>query len=69
MEEHAEDPSGHANVSEEHVVFPQRIGGRNAIAKARKSGVMGEEVEEGEDDTEGFLHAEESVKGPFPVEL
>lgn len=30
---------------------------------------MGEEVEEGEDDAEGFLHAEETVEGPFAVEL
>jgi len=28
-----------------------------------------EEVEEGEEDGEGFLHAEEAVKGPFSVEL
>ena len=31
--------------------------------------VVGEEVEEGEDDAEGFLHAEETIEGPFAVEL
>lgn len=30
---------------------------------------MGEEVKEGEEDREGFLHAQESVEGPFSVEL
>lgn len=30
---------------------------------------MREEIEEGEEDGEGFLHAEEAVEGPFPVEL
>lgn len=30
---------------------------------------MREEIEEGEEDGEGFLHAEESVEGPFSVEL
>lgn len=30
---------------------------------------MREEVEEREEDREGFLHSQETVKGPFPVEL
>ena len=30
---------------------------------------MCEEVKEGEEDREGFLHAEETVEGPFAVEL
>ena len=31
--------------------------------------VVGEVVEEGEDDGEGLLHAQEAVEGPFAVEL
>jgi len=31
--------------------------------------VMSEEIEQREDYREGFLHAEESVKGPFAMEL
>lgn len=31
--------------------------------------LMREEVEEGEEDGEGFLHSQETVKRPFPVEL
>lgn len=31
--------------------------------------VVGEEVEEGEEDAEGLLHAQEAVKGPFAVVL
>lgn len=30
---------------------------------------MGEIVEEGEEDGEGFLHAHVAIEGPFPVEL
>jgi hypothetical protein len=30
---------------------------------------MSEEVEEGEEDAEGFLHAQEAVEGPFAVVL
>ncbi len=30
---------------------------------------MGEKVEEGEEDREGLLHAQETVEGPFAVEL
>jgi hypothetical protein len=31
--------------------------------------VMSEKVEQRENDGKGFLHAEETVKGPFSVEL
>ena len=31
--------------------------------------VMSQEVEQGEDDGEGLLHAQEAVEGPFAVEL
>ena len=31
--------------------------------------MVGEEVEEREEDGEGLLHAKEAVEGPFPVEL
>lgn len=30
---------------------------------------MGEEIEEGEDNGEGLLHAHEAIEGPFAVEL
>ena len=31
--------------------------------------VVGEKIEQRKDDGEGFLHAEETVEGPFAVEL
>ena len=41
----------------------------DGFAKFSYTPVVGEVVKEAEDDRERFLHAEESVKRPFPVEL
>jgi len=69
MENHAEDPARHAEVREADVVFSKGVGGGDVGVYFLEAVLVREEVEEGEEDGEGFLHAEEAVEGPFAVEL
>jgi hypothetical protein len=69
VEDHAEHPAYHPKVCQENIVFAHRIGGRYARGNFREAILVGEEVEEREEDGEGLLHAEEAVEGPFPMEL
>lgn len=69
MKYHAEDPTCHPEVCEHDIVFAHRVGGWDIGGDFRKTVLVREEVEEGEEDGEGLLHAEEAVEGPFAVEL
>lgn len=69
MEDHAEGPTGEADVSKPKVVSPQRIGRRYLIAELLHAPMMRKVVEEREDDTKGLLHAHEAVERPFTVKL
>lgn len=69
MENGAEGPANHADVGEVDVVFTQRVGLRDELADLVEALVVGGVVEDGEDDGEGLLHAEDAVEGPFAVEL
>ena len=57
VEEHAEQPAREAAVAEGEVVFAERVLGRDVRAQLLDAVVVGEVVEEGEDDGEGLLHA------------
>lgn len=57
MEEHAEGPACQPKVSEQKVVFSERVGCWDLLAELCHAVIVGEEVEEGEDDREGLLHA------------
>lgn len=69
MEDHAEDPARQAEIAEHDVVFPQGISRGDLGADLGETVVVGEEIEEGEEDRGRFLHAEEAVKRPFAVVL
>lgn len=69
MEHHTRDPAQHSKIAQPHIVFPQFIAWRNGLTDLFKTLVVPEEVEEGEDDGERLLHAEDAVKGPFAMEL
>jgi len=69
MKNHAEDPSRHIEPCESDVVLAQRVGGGDIRSYFSEAIVMSEEVKEGEEDRERFLHAQKSVERPFAVEL
>ena len=69
MEDHAKHPACHPDVAERDVVSAERVGGGYTFVDLRKAIAVREEVEEGEEDGEGLLHAQEAVEGPFAVEL
>jgi hypothetical protein len=69
MEHHAERPAREVHVAEPQVVFAQRVICGYLVAQLVHTPVVGEVVEEREDDAEGLLHAHEAVEGPFAVEL
>lgn len=69
VEDHAEDPAGHAEVGQQHVVRAQGVGVRDGGAHLRQAALVREEVEQGEEHGEGLLHAEEAVERPLAVEL
>lgn len=69
MKHHAKDPARTADVPEEEVVSAEGVRGRDLRAELAHAPGVGEVVEEGEEDGEGLLHAEEAVEGPFAVEL
>ncbi|KFY23002.1 hypothetical protein V493_06164 [Pseudogymnoascus sp. VKM F-4281 (FW-2241)] len=69
VEDGAGDPADHADVGEVDVVFAERVGLWDELADLVEALVVGGVVEEGEDDGEGLLHAEDAVEGPFAVEL
>ena len=69
MEDHAEHPACHAHVAERRVIFPQGVIPRYAVSDLGEAIAVGQEVEEGEEDGKGFLHAQEAVKGPFAMVL
>lgn len=64
-----EDPTRETKGSEAQVIFPQRIAGWYLLSQYFHAMVMSQEVEQREDDGEGLLHAEETVKGPFAMKL
>lgn len=69
MENHAEDPGREAEVAEPEIEFAERVGGRDGGFELGNAPAVREVVEQGEEDGEGLLHAEEAVEGPFAVEL
>jgi len=69
MEDHAEDPTREAKVSEEKIVFSQWVGLWDGFAQLAQAPVMGQIVEQTEDDGEGLLHPQEPIEGPFAMEL
>ena len=69
MEDHAKHPACHPDVAEGGVVSTERVGGGYVFVDLGEAIAVREEVEEGEEDGEGLLHAQEAVEGPFAVEL
>lgn len=69
VKDHAEGPAGEAEIAEENVVFAECVRGGDLLAELGHSVRVREVIKEGEEDAEGFLHAEETVEGPFAVEL
>ena len=69
MEDHAEGPASHPEVCKHHVVFAQRVRRRNIGCDLREAILVGEKIEEGEEDGKRLLHAHKAVEGPFPVKL
>lgn len=69
VKDHAEDPTGHAERAHQDVVGTERIVARDGVADLPQAVLVREEVEEGEEDGEGFLNAEKAVEWPFPVKL
>jgi len=69
MEYHAEDPTCHSEVCEHDIVSAHRVRRWDIGCDFREAVLVREEVEEGEEDGEGLLHAEEAVERPLAVEL
>lgn len=69
MKQHAEDPACDAQVSKKQVVLPQRVVSWDFPLDSRYTLSVCQKVEEGEQNGEWFLQAEEALEGPFPVEL
>jgi len=69
MKYHTKDPTRKPKVPKHYIIFPQRIGSRDRLAQSTQTMVMGEEIEQREENTEGFLHAQKPIEGPFSVEL
>ena len=69
MENGREDPGRQIDVGEPDIEAPQVVARGDLGADLLQTGVMGPEVTDGAKNTEGLLHAEDAVEGPFPVEL
>lgn len=69
MEDHAEHPAGHSKVRKQNIVRSQGIGFRDGGADFCKAVLVCKEVEQGEEDGEWLLHAQEAVERPLAVEL
>ena len=69
VEDHAKHPACHPDVAERDIVLAERVRGGYAFVDLGEAIAVREEVEDGEEDGEGLLHAQEAVEGPFAVEL
>lgn len=69
MEYRAERPTCQTAVTERKVVWPERVPRGDRLADSGHPLPMGKEIEDGEEDREDFLHAENPTEGPFAMEL
>lgn len=69
VENHAEGPTGQSEVSKRHIVFSERMPGRDRFLDSRHAMPMRREIEEGEEHRKGLLHPQHSAEGPLTMEL
>ena len=69
VEDGGEDPGGGAEVCERGVVREVGVVGWDVGAESDEAVLVRKKVEEGEEDGEGLLDAENPREGPFAVEL
>lgn len=69
MEDGGGGPGEVAGCGEGGVVGAEGVGGGDVGVEVGEAPGVGGEVEEGEEDREGLLQAEEPVEGPLAVEL
>jgi hypothetical protein len=69
MKNHSEHRAREAKIPKHQIVLSKRVGSGHLFSEAGYAIVVGEEVEEREEDGEGFLHAQEAIERPFAVEL
>lgn len=69
MKYHAESPACESNVCDANVVFAEGVGGWDEGVDLMEALVMSEEVQGGEEDREGLLHAKNAMERPFPMVL
>ena len=69
MKYHAKYPCRHPKVCEYDVISTHRVFGRDPMLYFAQTNLMRKEIDEGKEDGEWLLHAQEPVKRPFSVEL
>jgi hypothetical protein len=69
MKHTTKHPTRKAKIPKAQVKPPQRVTARNLFPQNFHTVIVSEKIEQREDDGKRFLHAEETVKGPFAVEL
>ena len=57
VEDHAEDPRGQSNISKHEIVLAQAVSRRNLLFQSSNALLVGEEIEEGEQNAGGLLNA------------
>lgn len=69
VEDHAKGPTSQSKVPKRHIVFPERVPGRDRFLDSRHAMPMRREIEEGEEHRKGLLHPQHPAEGPFTMEL
>jgi hypothetical protein len=69
MKHTAKNPTRKAKIPKAQIKLPQRVTSRNLLSEDLHPMIVSEKIEQRENDGKRFLHAEETVKGPFAVEL
>jgi hypothetical protein len=69
MKHTAKHPTREAKIAKAKIKLPEWVTARNPLPQNFHTVIVSEEIEQRKDDGKRFLHAEETVKGPFAVEL
>jgi hypothetical protein len=69
MKHTAKNPTREAKIAKAKIKLPEWVTSRNLLPQNFHTVIVSEKIKQRKDDGEGFLHAEEAVKGPFAVEL
>jgi hypothetical protein len=69
MKHTAKNPTRKAKIPKAKIELPEWVTSRNLFSEDLHTMIVSEKIEQRKDDGKRFLHAEETVKGPFAVEL